>query len=66
MIDLVPIRCYSCGKPIAHLWDGFKERSKNEEVGEILNDLGLERFCCRQIFLTHVELTEMAGRFKKV
>ncbi len=65
MIFLIPIRCYSCGKPIAHLWEEYKERSKSEDKGSVLSDLGLERFCCRQIFIGHVELTEMSGKFKK-
>ncbi|NOZ81643.1 MAG: DNA-directed RNA polymerase subunit N, partial [Candidatus Micrarchaeota archaeon] len=23
---LVPVRCMSCGKPIGHLWEKFRER----------------------------------------
>ncbi len=63
---IIPIRCFSCGKPIAHLWDEFKERSiKGEDQKKILNDLGLERFCCRVMFLGHVDLIDMASKFKK-
>ncbi|MFW6014183.1 MAG: DNA-directed RNA polymerase subunit N [Candidatus Nanoarchaeia archaeon] len=62
---MIPIRCYSCGKPIAHLWEEFKERAKNEDSGELMTELGMDRFCCRQIFLGHVELTDTAGKFKK-
>ena len=28
---IIPIRCFSCGKPIAHLWKQFKERTSNGE-----------------------------------
>ncbi len=63
---IIPIRCFSCGKPIAHLWDEFKDRSlKGEDQKKILNDLGLERFCCRVMFLGHVDLIDIASKFKK-
>src|SRR3990172_6848079 len=30
---IIPIRCWSCGKPIGHLWDEYKERTeKNPEA----------------------------------
>ena len=25
---IIPVRCFSCGKPIAQLWEEFKERTK--------------------------------------
>ncbi len=64
---IIPIRCWSCGKPIAHLWDKFKQRSaKGEDKKQILDDLGLERYCCRQMFLGQTDLIETIGQFKKV
>ena len=63
---IIPIRCWSCGKPIAHLWDEFKERtSKEEDPKNVLDGLGVERYCCRAIFLGHSELIEQIARFKK-
>lgn len=64
---IIPIRCWSCGKPIAQLWEDFKERAeKGENKKDILDDLGLERYCCRQMFLGHVDLIDTAAQFKKV
>lgn len=61
------MRCWSCGKPISHLWTQFKERvAKGETKKEVLDDLGLERYCCRSVFLGHVELMDTAAEFKKV
>jgi len=35
---IIPIRCISCGKPIAHLWSEFKERvGSGEEAGKVLD-----------------------------
>jgi len=63
---IIPIRCFSCGKPVAHLWDEFNERiKKGEDKKKILDDLGLERYCCRALLLGHVDLIDTAAKFKK-
>jgi DNA-directed RNA polymerase subunit N len=63
---IIPIRCWSCGKPIAHLWEDYKERTENgESPKKVMDNLGLERYCCRAQFLGHVELADMAANFKK-
>jgi DNA-directed RNA polymerase subunit N len=62
---IIPIRCFSCGKVVGHLWEPFKERvSKGEDPKKVLDDLGLERYCCRQLFLGHVDLIKKVGVFK--
>ena len=63
---IIPIRCWSCGKPIGHLWDDFKERSKKEDPKKVLDELGVERYCCRTQFLGHVDLIDTVSKFKKV
>ena len=64
---IIPIRCFSCGKPIAQLWESYKEReAKGEDRKKIMDDLGLERYCCRGMFLGQVDLADLAGSFKKV
>jgi DNA-directed RNA polymerase subunit N len=63
---IIPVRCFSCGKPVAHLWEKFKERvEKGEDRKKILDDLGLERYCCRALFMGHVDLIDTIARFKK-
>ncbi len=63
---MIPIRCWSCGKPIGHLWEKYKERVDNgEDRKKVLDDLGLDRYCCRAIFLGHVELIDDIAPFKK-
>ncbi len=63
---IIPIRCWSCGKPIAHLWEKYKERlDKGENRKNVLDDLGVERYCCRAMFLGQVDLIDIAGQFKK-
>ncbi len=63
---IIPIRCWSCGKPIAHLLEQLEERvQKGEDRKKVLDDLGIERYCCRGMMLGHVELIDIAAQFKK-
>ena len=63
---IIPIRCFSCGKPIAHLWEQYKKRvAAGEEPKKILDELGLERYCCRALFLGHIDLIDITARYKK-
>lgn len=63
---IIPIRCLSCGKPIAHLWEEFKDRTgKGEDKKKVLDELGLDRMCCRSIFLGQVDNLELVNKFKK-
>ncbi len=62
---IIPIRCFSCGKPVAHLWEDFQQRIKKEEPKKVLDSLGLERYCCRALFLGHIDLIDVAAEFKR-
>lgn len=63
---LVPTRCFTCGKVISDKWDEWQERlDDGEEPGAVLDDLGLERYCCRTIFVTQVDALDDIAKFKK-
>ncbi len=63
---IIPIRCPSCGKPVGHLYSDYLERvKKGEDRKKVLDDLGLTRYCCRALFLGHVDLIDIVARFKK-
>lgn len=63
---IIPMRCFSCGKPIAHLYEDYKKRvASGEDPKKVLDELGLERYCCRAIFISHVDLLEKTAKFKK-
>ena len=63
---IIPIRCFSCGKPIAHLWEEYKKLvAEGKEAGKALDELGLERYCCRAVFLGQVDLIQEVNKFKK-
>lgn len=63
---IIPIRCFTCGKPIAHLWNKFKQKLEaGEEPDKVMKELGIERYCCRAVFLGHTDLIELVSKFKK-
>jgi len=63
---IIPQRCFSCGKPVSHLWQSYKDKTnKGESPKKILDDLGLERYCCRALFLGHVDLLDKVAMFKR-
>jgi len=62
---IIPVRCFSCGKVIGHLWEDYKKRVEaGEDPGKVMNDLGLKRYCCRAIFLGNVDLIKKISQFK--
>ncbi|MFH1095607.1 MAG: DNA-directed RNA polymerase subunit N [Candidatus Micrarchaeota archaeon] len=62
-----PVRCFTCGTPIAQKWEEYDSRLKaGEKPAEVLNDLGIERFCCRRMFLSHVEIMEKIVKYDKL
>ena len=63
---IIPIRCFSCGKPIAQLWEEYKKRtSDGENSKKVLDEIGLNKYCCRAMFLGHTDLIELVAKFKK-
>jgi DNA-directed RNA polymerase subunit N len=63
---IVPVRCFTCGKVIADKYDYYLEKvnelmlkKENKDVSvdeinknEILNDLNMNRYCCRRICIS--------------
>lgn len=63
---IVNVRCWSCGKPIAQVYEEYKERVENgEDRKKVMDELGLKRYCCRASILGHVDLIDTAAKFKK-
>ncbi len=79
---IIPIRCFTCNKPLAHLWDEYQQKIQMEynnsegdnlkkfrfvpqdklkqktNEGKVLDELGLNKYCCRRMFLCNVDLTD--------
>jgi DNA-directed RNA polymerase subunit N (RpoN/RPB10) len=56
---IIPIRCFTCNKPIAHLWKDYENAIQNghpaKDVFEILN---IKRYCCRRMFIGNVNIID--------
>ncbi|MAG38026.1 DNA-directed RNA polymerase subunit N [Candidatus Pacearchaeota archaeon] len=63
---IIPVRCMSCGKPVGQLWEDYKKRIESgEDAGKVLDELGLERYCCRATLLGHADMLPEVTKFKK-
>jgi DNA-directed RNA polymerase subunit N len=63
---IIPIRCFSCGKPIAHLYEKYKElvlAGKTQK--EALDEVEVKRYCCRAQLLGQTDLMTLINKFKK-
>ena len=59
---MFPVRCFSCGKVIGDKWEEYLRRVQSgESPKEVLDSLGITRYCCRRMFLSHVEVREIAS-----
>jgi DNA-directed RNA polymerase subunit N len=49
---------------IGDKWEEFTRRVKaGENPSEILDSLGVKRYCCRRMLLSHVEILDEVLRF---
>ncbi len=63
---IIPVRCFTCGALIGDKWEDFKRRvDEGEDPGKVLDDLGVKRYCCRRMLLSHIDLIYEAITFTK-
>ncbi len=56
---LIPIRCFTCGKVVASLYEDYKNRiERGENPKNALDALGLKRYCCRKMLISHADLID--------
>lgn len=61
---LQPLRCFTCGAPLGHLWKPFTERvSSGEDPEKVLDDLGVKRYCCRRMLFTAITYIDKVALF---
>ncbi|MEM3120837.1 MAG: DNA-directed RNA polymerase subunit N [Candidatus Nitrosocaldus sp.] len=53
---LIPVRCFTCGNLIADKYNIYVNRVRmGEKPANVLDDMGVKRYCCRRMFLSTVE-----------
>ncbi len=66
---IIPVRCFSCGRVIASDYIAFVNKvnlireTENrdptpEEIQKIFDEIGVKRYCCRRMILSHVDLID--------
>jgi DNA-directed RNA polymerase subunit N (RpoN/RPB10) len=62
---IIPVRCFTCNKIVGNKWEIYlKEKEAGKENDIIFNELGLIRYCCRRMLLTHVEVIDKLLQYK--
>ena len=53
---MIPVRCFTCNKVIANMHNTYLEMQKeglsNEEI---FKKIGFTRYCCKRMFLGHID-----------
>ncbi|MFX1410097.1 MAG: DNA-directed RNA polymerase subunit N [Promethearchaeota archaeon] len=66
-IMIIPIRCFSCGKLIAHIYEPYLEMlEKGESSDAAFKQLGIERWCCKRMVVSHVDLIDDLLKFSRL
>lgn len=56
---IVPVRCFTCNKVIGDKWKKYKTALESgKSIHDALVIVGLQRYCCRRMFLGHIEIID--------
>lgn len=62
---IIPIRCFSCGQVVAHNYEEYikKIAEKKKTSKEILDELGIKKYCCRRMYVSNVEMIDEVMKY---
>ena len=61
---IIPVRCFSCGSVIADKWEAWKYNlTTGMSVSDALDDVEIMRYCCRRLYVSHVDLIDEVAPF---
>lgn len=66
---MLPVRCFTCNKVIGRFqdsWDQYKQNNKlnKEDYIRFFETHNIQRYCCRKIFITHIDIYEHCTTFE--
>lgn len=62
---IIPVRCFSCGRVVGADYEQWRDRTQaGEDAAKVLDDLGVERYCCRRMILSHVDLLKESSVYE--
>jgi DNA-directed RNA polymerase subunit N len=63
---MIPVTCFSCGKPVGQYYEVFKARvKKGENPAKVLDALGLKKYCCRRMILSQADFIDEVMAYPK-
>jgi DNA-directed RNA polymerase subunit N (RpoN/RPB10) len=61
-----PIRCYTCGYVIGRFEEKYLNLlNEGKDINEALNILKIKRYCCKRMFIGHVNIIDKLLLFSK-
>ncbi len=64
---IIPVRCFTCGKEIASLWEPFQKMKKEgKPIEEIWDTLGVRHLCCKRMLTGHVDIVQDILKFSRL
>ncbi|MFC7154752.1 DNA-directed RNA polymerase subunit N [Halomarina halobia] len=62
---MIPVRCFTCGTVVGEYWDEYRRRTEEgESPSDVLDDLGIERACCRRMLVSHKDLVDIVSPYQ--
>ncbi|MDE1850064.1 MAG: DNA-directed RNA polymerase subunit N [Candidatus Micrarchaeota archaeon] len=64
---MIPVRCFSCGQVVADKWEEFNTRTKTnkEDPAKVLDSMGIKRYCCRRMLISHKDLIDEVVNYSR-
>ena len=60
----MPVRCFTCNKVVCNKLSAYQTYCQTISTEEALNRIGMDRYCCRRMFITHIDTSQQQIDFK--
>ena len=62
-----PVRCFTCGAVVGDRFEEYHEKiAAGKAPGAILDEMGMKRYCCRRMLLTHLDIVDDTIAFRTI
>ena len=64
---MLPVRCFSCGKVLGGFSNRIESMKKEGKTNlEIFEILKIERYCCRRMIMSSVDISQIALQYQQL